>query len=133
MCDLFGDGAYPLLPWLLKPYPINAILNRSQKHFNKTLSSAWSTVELAFAILKGRLRILLKRLDSRFYNVSEIILSCCILHNFCQEAGADFNDDEVPQRIITIEREYLQTRDQQNIAQNPVAQDIRQSIEQHLL
>ena len=52
---------------------------------------------------------------------------------FCQEAGKDFNDDEVLQRIIAIEREYLQTRDQQNIAQNPVAQDIRQSIEQHLL
>ena len=52
---------------------------------------------------------------------------------FCQEAGEDFNDDEVLQRIIAIEREYLQTRDQQNIAQNPVAQDIRQSIEQHLL
>ena len=98
MCDLFGDGAYPLLPWLLKPCPINAILNRSQRRFNKTLSSARSTVERAFAILKGRLRILLKRLDSRFHNVSEIILTCRILHNFCQEAGEEFNDDEVAQR-----------------------------------
>ena len=52
---------------------------------------------------------------------------------FCQEAGEDFNDDEVLQRIIAIGREYLQTRDYQNIAQNPLAQDIRQSIEQHLL
>ena len=52
---------------------------------------------------------------------------------FCQEAGEDFNDDEVLQRIIAIEREYLQTRDQQNIAQNPVAQDIPQSIEPYLL
>ena len=89
---LLGDGAYPLLPWLLKPYPINAILNRSQRRFNKTLSSAQSTVERAFGILKGRWRILLKRLDSRFY-VSEFILTCCILHNFCQEAGEEFNDD----------------------------------------
>ena len=129
---LLGDGAYPLLPWLLKPYPINAILNRSQRRFNKTLSSAQSTVERAFGILKGRWRILLKRLDSRFY-VSEFILTCCILHNFCQEAGEEFNDDEVLQRIIAIEREHLLTRDQQSIAQNPVAQDIRQSIEQHLL
>ena len=124
---LLGDGAYPLLPWLLKPCPINAILNRSQRHFNKTLSSARSTVERAFAILKGRWRILLKRLESGFYNVLEIILT------FCQEAGEDFSDDEVLQRIIAIEREYLQTREQQNIAQNRVAQDIRQSMKQHLL
>ena len=121
MCDLFGDGAYPLLPWLLKPYPINVILNRSQRHLNKTLSSARSNVERAFAILKGRLRILLKRLDSSFYNFSETILTCLILHDFCQEAGEDFSDDEVLQSIIAIEREYLQTRAQQNIAQNPVA------------
>ena len=104
MSDLFEDGAYPLLPWLLKPYPINVILNRSQRHLNKTLSSARSTVERAFAILKGRWRILLKRLESGFYNVLEIILT------FCQEAWEDFSDDEVLQRIIAIEREYLQTR-----------------------
>ena len=50
---LLGDGAYPLLPWLLKPYPINVILNRSQRNYNKTLSSARSTVERAFGILKA--------------------------------------------------------------------------------
>ena len=37
-------------------------------------------------------------LKGRFYNVSEIILTCRILHNFCQEAGEEFNDDEVAQR-----------------------------------
>ena len=98
------------------------------------LSSARSTVERAFAILKGRQwKIPLKRVDSSFYNVSEIILTCSISQNFCQEAREDFSDDEVLQRIIAIGREYLQTRDYQNIAQNPLAQDIRQSIEQHLL
>jgi hypothetical protein len=102
---LLGDGAYPLLPWLLKPYPINVILNRSQSRFNKTLSSARSTVERAFGILKARWRILLKRLDNKFCNIPEVILTCCILHNFCQQAGEEFDDDEVLQRIIALERE----------------------------
>ena len=67
---LLRDGAYPLLPWLMKPYPNGAILNRSQRLFNKTLSSARATVEQAFGILKARWRILLKRLDNRFENIS---------------------------------------------------------------
>ena len=73
---LLGDGAYPLLPWLLKPYPITVILNCSQRRFNKTLSSARSTVECAFGLLKARWRILLKRLDNKFCNIPEVILTC---------------------------------------------------------
>ena len=129
---LLGDGAYHLLPWLLKPYPVSAVLNSSQRRFNKTLSSARSTVERALGILKGRWRILLNRLESRFDNISEIILTCCILHNFCQEAREEFDDKEVLERIIAIERKYLPNRNQQNIAQNLVAQDIRRAIERNL-
>ena len=132
---LLGDGAYPLLPWLLKPYPINVILNRSQRNYNKTLSSARSSVERAFGILKARWRILLKRLDNKFCNIPEVILTCCILHNFCQDAGEEFDDDEVLQRIIAVEREEMQANAQvqnRGIVQNPVAQTIRQSIEQYL-
>ena len=50
---LLRDGAYPLLPWLLKPYPNNTVLNPTQRRFNKVLSSARVTVELAFGVQKG--------------------------------------------------------------------------------
>ena len=129
---LLGDGAYPLFPWLMKPYPNGAILNRSQRLFNKTLSSTRATVERAFGILKARWRILLKRLDNRFENISEVILSCCVLHNYCQDSGEEFDDDEILRRIISIDREYVETRQQENIAQNPAAEGIRLSIEQSL-
>lgn len=131
---MLGDGAYPLLPWLLKPYANNVLLNPTQQRFNRVLSSARSTVEQAFGVLKGRWRILLKRLDNRFVNVPEVILTCCILHNFCQEAGEEFDDPEVLRRVIAIEREYLQSRRQRhNAVQNPTAQHIRQAIERDLL
>lgn len=127
---LLGDGAYPLLPWLLKPYPNNAALNQTQRVFNRTLSSARSTVERAFGTLKGRWRVLLKRLDNRFCNVSKVILTCCILHNFCQIAGEEFDDQEILRRVIEIERGYLRARRQGNrVNRNPAAQAIRNQIE----
>ena len=101
---LLGVGAYPRLPWLTKPFPNNVNLNDVQRSFNRRLSSARVVVERAFGVLKGRWRILLKRLDNRFANVSEIILSCCILHNICQEAGDEYDEEEIIQRVIAIER-----------------------------
>ena len=126
---LLRDGAYPLLPWLLKPYPNNTVLNPTQRRFNKVLSSARVTVELAFGVLKGRWRIPLKRMDN---NVPEVILTCCILHNFCQEAGEEFDDQEILRRVIAIEREYLQTRRLHHAVRNPAAQAVRQAIENDL-
>jgi len=68
------------------------------------LSSARVTVKRAFGVLKERWRILLKRMDNRFINIPEVILTCCILHNFCQEAGEEFDDPEVLRRVVAIER-----------------------------
>lgn len=96
------------------------------------LSSARVTVEQAFGVLKGRWRILLKRMDNRFINIPEVIHTCCILHNFCQEAGEEFDDPEILRRVVAIEREYLQSRCLHHAVQNPAAQAVHQAIENNL-
>ena len=60
---LVGDSAYPLLTWLMKPFPHNSNLSQDQKNFNYHLSRARIVVENAFGLLKARWRRLLKRLD----------------------------------------------------------------------
>ena len=100
---LLGDSAYPLSMWLLKPYH-EGTNDPEGINFNKELSRARVSVECAFGILKGRWRILQKRLDSDIAFTNQIIITCCVLHNFCIEAGdlwdddndEDGNDDDFP-------------------------------------
>ena len=89
---LVEDSAYPLGPWLLKPFP-EATRNPREIAFNKELSSARVKVECAFGILKSRWRILQKRLDSEIEFSSKITIAYAVLHNFCINAGDEWDDD----------------------------------------
>lgn len=40
-------------------------------------------VERAFEMLKGRWRILLKRMDVQLKNVPDLVSTCLVLHNMC--------------------------------------------------
>ena len=67
----------------MKPYAYSPDLTRAKKKINKKLSSARVSSERALDLLKARWRCLLKRLDNQIENISEVIISCFALHNFC--------------------------------------------------
>ena len=90
---LVGDSAYPLLPWLIKPFP-EGTRDPEEKTFNKELSTARVTVERAFGILKGRWRVLQKRLDSSLKFAIKTTIACIVLHNFCIQANDDWDDED---------------------------------------
>ncbi|KAG5869227.1 hypothetical protein JTB14_035663 [Gonioctena quinquepunctata] len=109
---LIGDKAYPCLPQLQCPYKDNGHLTNAQKHFNMKFSSARSTVERSFALLKGRFRCL-KYLDVRKLEwAPKYILACCVLHNICSNNGdhidIDFIEEQDIEDIPDINRRQLQ-------------------------
>ena len=85
--DIFGDPAYPALPWLMKPFPENVRTAASQKAYNYRQSRARMVVENAFGRLKGRWWCLLKRLDFKLENIPSIVGACIVLHNMCEVYG----------------------------------------------
>ncbi|XP_061602296.1 uncharacterized protein LOC133464387 [Cololabis saira] len=99
---IVGDAAYPLLPWLLKPFPEGGGLTEAQTHFNHRLWEARVTVERAFGRLKGRWQCLLRRCDAHISLISHIISACCVLHNFCEIANEDWEDEDLAADVDDI-------------------------------
>ena len=78
---LVGDGAYPLLPWLLTPFR-GRELAESALEFNKRHQATRMVSQRALARLKDMWRIVqgeMWRPDK--HRLPRIILVCCILHN----------------------------------------------------
>lgn len=88
---IIADGAYPLLPWVMKPFSDNGKLSTDELYFNYRLSHARMCVENAFGRLKGRFRCLTKRLDTKLENSLHIIGACCVLHNICEMEEDNYN------------------------------------------
>lgn len=79
MC-LWGDEAYPLLPFLLKPYG-GRNLTIEDTTFNQRLSRCRKTVECAFGILGNKWRLLTKCVETKVDLIDDIVKCICVLHN----------------------------------------------------
>ena len=77
-----GDTAFPQFAWLLKMYNENT-RDKQQKYFNKKLCGARVVTENAYGMLKGRWRILYKKVECRLFNLRYVIMACIALHNLC--------------------------------------------------
>ena len=90
---LVGDSAYPLLRWLIKPFPESPILTNRQKTFNYRICCGRIVVEMAFGRLKAHWRRLSKQNDMSIGNVPNVVAACCVLHNICEIRGDEFNGE----------------------------------------
>ena len=84
---IIGDSAYPLLKWLVQPYPNRGHLTPDEREFNKKLSAARSVVGRACGMLKGRWRLLLRKVEQQTRTLSKTVLTTCVLHNICIDHG----------------------------------------------
>ena len=86
---LLGDAAYPLKPWLIKPYSVHGLLTREHQYFNYCLSRARMVIENSFGRLKGHWRCW-NDLTTDF--VPTLAASCVVLHNICELRAEAFDD-----------------------------------------
>ncbi|KAK3929250.1 Protein ANTAGONIST OF LIKE HETEROCHROMATIN PROTEIN 1 [Frankliniella fusca] len=91
---LLGDGAYPLTDKLLIPYKDYGNMTLRQRTHNRILSRCRSSIERAFALLKGKWRRL-KYLPSYSLDYQlDHIMACLVLHNFIILEGEDCDGGE---------------------------------------
>ena len=74
--------------------------------FNQMLRSAGNQVECAFGRLKARWRILTRPIDVNVKNVPSIILSCFVLHNYCEKRNVSV-DQTSSENIVIEERRFV--------------------------
>ena len=89
-----GDPAFPLKPYLMRPYP-GRNLENSEQIFNYRLSRARRVSENAFSILAQRWQVYQCRLNVNAELAMDIVKATCVLHNFLQkESTSSANNGE---------------------------------------
>ena len=126
---LIGDAAYPMRPFFIVPFKgQKSGFPRKKQYWNFIQSSTRMAVERAFGILKGRRRILLKRLDMPLPNVLDVISACICLHNLCIIHGDGFDMQWAKKAELDLRRTQscvlgdLRNTDMFHIAQESIKQ-----------
>ncbi|XP_053999880.1 uncharacterized protein LOC128887706 [Hylaeus anthracinus] len=78
---IVADEAFPLKPYLMRPYSRTAIISDHEKMYNYRHSRARRIVENAFGILAGRWRVFLTTIQTNPETVDKIVLAATCLHN----------------------------------------------------
>ena len=78
---LVGDEAFPLKPFLMKPYPARG-LTGEQRVFNYRLSRARRVSENAFGIIVNRFGVLSRPMNLDPDTATTVTQACIALHNF---------------------------------------------------
>ncbi|XP_047661226.1 protein ANTAGONIST OF LIKE HETEROCHROMATIN PROTEIN 1 isoform X2 [Tachysurus fulvidraco] len=93
---LLGNAALPLQSWLMKPFSVMGQLTAEQVAYNQKIYQAICVAENSFVRLKGRWRCLQKRNDSHIDLIKTMVLTCCVLHNFCETHGEQYSEEWDP-------------------------------------
>lgn len=101
---LVGDDAFPLRPWMMKPYG-GRVLDHDERIFNYRTSRARRVVENAFGILAHRWRVLLTTIQLLPRRAQKVTCGCIVLHNLMRDRypglhAADLDQDDGHGNII---------------------------------
>lgn len=97
---IIADSAFPLKQWLITPFKkLNGRLPRSQRIFNKKLSSTRMVIELAFGDIKNRFKRCLD-INTSIEKGVDIVVTCCILHNVCIQQGDLFYGGKLDEEYL---------------------------------
>lgn len=84
-----ADDAFPLKPYILKPFGRTNHLSRKQKIFNYRLSRARRIVENAFGILVSRFRLFERPIAVGITKVDGIVKAALALHNWLKMSSGE--------------------------------------------
>ncbi|XP_044760175.1 protein ALP1-like [Coccinella septempunctata] len=102
---IVGDEAFPLKPYLLRPYPGAQCNEIEKQQFNYRLSRARRVVENAFGLLSQRFRLYNRRIQLQPDFVDKIIMTTCILHNFIGPHSGLPSEDKNEIKLTSISRQ----------------------------
>lgn len=84
-----GDGAFALSTHVMKPYPGEHNIGSPKRIFNQCLSRARVVVENTFGVISSVFRIFRRPIDLDPSVVSEITMTCILIHNYLRKNSSD--------------------------------------------